>query len=109
MYILIWVVLQKESSNLTKVLSEPNQKSNGLSMNRKCGQRYTTNDRRTFTNVLGADKGPGIKVHCNCKLWETTARMPCLTAKVAFVRVKNVTYIYVVIIIFISRFAPTKG
>ena len=29
-----------------------------------------------------------IKVHRNCKLWETTTMMPCLTAKVVFVRVK---------------------
>jgi len=27
-----------------------------LSMNRKCGQSITTDDRRTFTEVLGADK-----------------------------------------------------
>ena len=25
-------------------------------MNRKCGQSVTTDDRRTFTKVLGADK-----------------------------------------------------
>jgi len=29
---------------------------NELSMNRKCGQSVTTDDRRTFTDVLGADK-----------------------------------------------------
>ena len=57
MCILIWVVLQKESNDLVKVLLEPNQKSNGLSMNRKSGQRFTTDNRRTFTKVLGADKG----------------------------------------------------
>ena len=27
-----------------------------LSMDRKCGQSVTTDDRRTFTDVLGADK-----------------------------------------------------
>jgi len=29
---------------------------NELSMNRKCGRSITTDDRRTFTKVLGADK-----------------------------------------------------
>jgi len=29
---------------------------NELSMNRKCEQSVNTDDRRTFTNVLGADK-----------------------------------------------------
>jgi len=46
----------KESNDLAKVLLEPDQKSNELSMNRKCGQRFTTADRRTFTKVLSADK-----------------------------------------------------
>ena len=56
-YIVILVFLRKESNDLAKVVLEPDQKSNGLSMNRKCGQRFSTDDRRTFTKVLGADKG----------------------------------------------------
>ena len=55
-YIPIRVVLRRESNNLANVLRKPNQKSNGLSMKRKCGQRLATDDRRTFMKVLGADK-----------------------------------------------------
>ena len=46
--------------NLAKVLLESNQKSNELSMSRKCERRFPTEDGRTFTKVLGADKD---KVH----------------------------------------------
>jgi len=52
--------IAKESKDLlVKVSVKPNQKSNDLcelSMNRKCGESVTTEDRRTFTKVLGADK-----------------------------------------------------
>ena len=34
----------KELNDLGKVLIEPNYKSNELSMNRKCRQRFTTDD-----------------------------------------------------------------
>ena len=90
--------IAKESNNLAKVLLEPNQKSNELSMNRKCGQRYTTDDLRTFMKFLGADKN---NVRRNQSLGNN-CKIPCLTEKVAFVRVKiNVIYIYIVIVIFI--------
>ena len=39
----------------------PNILTNELSVNRKCGQSVTTDDRRTFMKVLGGDKD---KVHC---------------------------------------------
>ena len=39
------------------MMQETKKKSNGFSINRKCGQRFTTDDRRTLTKVLGADKG----------------------------------------------------
>ena len=52
--------IAKESHDLAKILIESNQKSNELSMNRKCEQSVTTDERRTFTKVLGADKD---KVH----------------------------------------------
>ena len=52
--------IAKESHDLAKILLESNQKSNELSMNRKCEQSFTTDERRTFTKVLGADKD---KVH----------------------------------------------
>ena len=39
-----------------------NMLTNELSVNRKCGQRITTHDRRTFATVLGADKD---KVPCD--------------------------------------------
>jgi len=55
----------KEANDLAKVLLEPNQKSNELSMNRKYGQRFTTDDRKMFMKVLGADED---KVHCNLTL-----------------------------------------
>jgi len=38
--------MEKESNDLAKVLLEPNQKSNELSMNTICGQRFTPDDRR---------------------------------------------------------------
>ena len=38
----------------------PNMSTNEVPMNRKCGQRVTTDGRRTFRKVLGADKD---KVH----------------------------------------------
>ena len=45
-------------------------------MNRKYEQSVTTDERRAFTKVLGADKG---KVHCD-QTWETTtSQIPCLT------------------------------
>ena len=60
-------------------------------MNRKCGQGFTADNRRTLTKVLGADKGASSSA-ANSE--ETTTMMPCLTAKVAFVRVKiNVIYV----------------
>ena len=49
---------------------EPNQKSNGLSINRESGQRFTTDDRRIFTKVLGANKGastPGNNNDVTCE------------------------------------------
>ena len=52
--------IANESNDLAKVLLEPNQKSVELLMNRKCGQSATTDERRTLTKVLGADKD---KVH----------------------------------------------
>ena len=44
------------ANDLAKVLLQPNKKPNGVSMNRKCEQRLTTDDRRAFTKVLGADE-----------------------------------------------------
>ena len=38
--------MAKESNDLAKVLLEPTQKSNELSMNTKCGQRLTPDGRR---------------------------------------------------------------
>ena len=55
-------VMPKELNDLAKVLLEPQIKINELSMNRKCGQRFTTADRWIFTKVLGADKD---KLHHN--------------------------------------------
>ena len=59
-----------------------------LSVNRKCEQSVTTDERRTFTKVLGADKE---KVHRDQTLGNTggkTAKIQCLTGEVA-VRVKT--------------------
>jgi len=42
--------MAKNSNDLAEILLEPNQKSNELSMNTKCGRQ------ETFTKVLGADK-----------------------------------------------------
>ena len=53
------LIIAKDSSDLAKVLLQPNQKSDELSMNRKCRQRFTTDDLKTF---LGADKE---NVRCN--------------------------------------------
>jgi len=50
-------------------------------MNRKYGQSVTSE----FTKVLSADKD---KVYRD-KTQETTTKMPCLTTKVAFIRVKR--------------------
>jgi len=56
-------------------------------MNRKCGQSVTSQ----FTKVLSADKD---KVYRD-ETQETTIKMPILTAKVAFIRVKrNVIVIF---------------
>jgi len=56
-------------------------------MNRKCRQSVTSE----FTKVLSADED---KVHHD-ETQETTTKMPCLTAKVAFIRVKkNLTVIF---------------
>ena len=57
-----------ESHDLTKILLQSNQKLNELSMNRKCEQSVTTDERRTFTKVLGADKD---KVHGDQTLGNT--------------------------------------
>ena len=54
--------IAKDSSDSAKVLLQPNQKSDELSMNRKCRQRFTTDDLKTFTKFLGADKE---NVRCN--------------------------------------------
>ena len=63
-----------------------------LSVNRKCEQSVTTDGRRTFTKVLGADKE---KVHRDQTPDETTTKMQCLTGEVA-VRVKtNVIVIFI--------------
>ena len=51
----------------------------------KMEQSVATNGRRTFTKVLGADKG---KVHRDQTPEETTTKMQCLTGEVA-VRVKT--------------------
>ena len=48
---------KKESNDLAKVFLESNQKSSELSMNRKYGHLVISDDRKTFTKVLGADKG----------------------------------------------------
>ena len=91
--------MAKELNDLGKVLLEPNQKSNELSMNIKCGQRFTPDDRRLM-KILGADKD---KVRRNQTLGNNNKDamfQACLTAKVAFFRVKiNVIYIYIVIVI----------
>ena len=45
--------IAKESNDLadlTKVLPESYQKSNEFSVNRKCGQNVSADDRRTFTD-----------------------------------------------------------
>ena len=52
----------KESNDLAKILLEPNQKSNELSMSRKCEQSVTSDDRRTFINVSGAEKTRSIVI-----------------------------------------------
>ena len=57
-----------ESHDLVKILLQSNQKSNELSTNRKCKQSVTTDERRTFTKVLGADKD---KVHRDQTLGNT--------------------------------------
>jgi len=57
-----YLKIAKELNDLVKVLLEPNQKSNELSMNRKYGQRFTTDDRKKLTNVFGVDKD---KVGCD--------------------------------------------
>ena len=54
--------IPKELNELAKVLLGPKQKSNELSMNRKCGQRFTTGNRGTLIKVLDVDKN---KVRCN--------------------------------------------
>ena len=48
--------IARESIDSAKVLPESNQKWHSLSIIRKCGQLVTKDDKRTFTNVLGADK-----------------------------------------------------
>ena len=75
--------IAKESSDLAdlaKVLPESCQKSNEFSVNRNCGQNVATNDRRTFT-----DKDMVRRV----QTLGTTTKMPCWTAKVAFIRVNT--------------------
>ena len=59
---------QYNSNDLAKILLQSNQKSNELSMNRTCEQSVTTDERRTFTKVLGADKD---KVHGDLTLGNT--------------------------------------
>ena len=39
----------------------PNMFTNELPMNRKCGHSVTTDDRRTLTKVLGADKDKALR------------------------------------------------
>ena len=51
-YIPIRVVPRKQSNDLAKVLLETNQKSNGLSMHRKYGKRFTVDNRTTVTKVF---------------------------------------------------------
>ena len=75
--------IAKESNDLAdlaKVVPESYQKSNEFSVNRKNRQNFATDDRGTFT-----DKD---KVRHIFKLLETTTKMPCWTAKVAFIRVR---------------------
>ena len=48
--------IAKKSNDLANVLPESNQKSHELSLIRKCGQIVTTDNKRTFTNFLSADK-----------------------------------------------------
>ena len=45
--------IAKESHDLAKILLESNQKSNELSINRKCEESVTMDERRTFMKVLG--------------------------------------------------------
>ena len=52
--------IAKELNGLAKVLPKPNQKSNELSMNRKCEESVAIDDRRTSTKVVGVDRD---KVH----------------------------------------------
>ena len=44
--------IPKEYHDLAKILIESYQNSNALSMNRKCEQSVTTDERRTFMKVL---------------------------------------------------------
>ena len=41
---------------MPKEIDMSNMLTNELSMNRKCGQSFTTDDRRIFTKVCCADK-----------------------------------------------------
>ena len=41
---------------MPKEIDMSNMLTNELSMNGKCGQSFTTDDRRTFTKVCCADK-----------------------------------------------------
>ena len=68
--------LAKISSDIFAILLASNQKSNELSMNRKCEQSVTTDERKAFTKVLGADKD---KVHRDQTPETTTTQIPCLT------------------------------
>ena len=65
--------MAKESNDLAKVLLDPNQKSNELSMNIKMWTEIHSGRQEIFTKVLGADKD---KVRRNQTITLTT-QMPC--------------------------------
>ena len=67
-------------ADLAKVLPESYQKSNEFSVNRKCGQHVAADDRRTVTD--DKDKVRRVQTLGN------DTKMPCWTAKVAFIRVR---------------------
>ena len=83
----------EESHDLAKITR--NQIGWVLSVNRKYEQSVTTDERRKFTEVLGADKERCIVIKLLETPEETTTKMQCLTGEVA-VRVKiNVIVIFI--------------
>ena len=82
------------------MLLEPNQKSNRLSVNRKCGQRFAIDDRRALTKLLGADKGASSLPTLGNKNYD--AMFDCKVSGFRQSEDKHNLYIYIVIVIFHS-------